>query len=223
MGNINPHRHAVVFSDFDGTITQEETFSLLMREFAPEASRAMIPRLLSGEVTLREGVPAVLETISSSAFSAMEDRMKEAPLRPGFVEFLNTLDRLGIPMVVISGSIEPLLMAALTPYKSRIERIVAAKVDLSGPFLRVTSPYADHDELVYKPGILQSFSSATKIVVGDSVTDFSMARMGDIVFARSLLAKKLDEEGRHYIAFDTFFEISNYLDINKRNLQEPQK
>ncbi len=218
MGTLNHPPRAVVFSDFDGTITKEETFSLLMREFAPEASRQMIPRLLSGEVTLRDGVPAVLETISSSVFPTMEDRMREAPVRPGFEEFLSTLDRLGIPLVVLSGSIEPLLMATLHPYRDRIERIIAAKVDLAGPFLKVSSPYADRDELVYKPGVLQSFGSATKIVVGDSVTDFSMARMGDLVFARSILAEKLEEEGRKYIKFESFFEISNYIELHKKDL-----
>ncbi len=223
MGNMNTSPPAVVFSDFDGTITQEETFSLLMREFAPEASERMVPRLLSGEVTLRDGVPAVLETISSSVFPAMEKRMEEAPLRAGFEEFLNTLDRLGIPLVVLSGSIEPLIMAALRPYRNRIARIVAAKVDLSGPFLKITSPYADGDELVYKPGILLSFDVPTRIVVGDSVTDFSMARMGDIVFARSLLARKLQEEGRDYRPFETFFEISNYLELNKKTLKESRR
>ncbi len=220
MGNLAHAPRAIIFSDFDGTITQEETFSLLMREFAPEASNRMIPRLLSGEITLREGVPAVLETIPSSAFPAMEQRMREAPLRPGFEEFLNTLDHLGIPLVVLSGSIEPLVNARLHSYRSRIERIVAAKVDLSGPFLKVTSPYAAHDELVYKPGILHSFDVPTRIVVGDSVTDFSMARLGSLVFARSLLAKKLDEEGRTYIPFETFFEISNYLELHQKSLRD---
>ena len=219
MGDLAHAPRAIIFSDFDGTITQEETFSLLMREFAPEASSRMIPRLLSGEVILREGVPAVLETIPSSAFPAMERRMREAPLRPGFEEFLNTLEHLGIPLVVLSGSIEPLVNARLAPYRSRIERIVAAKVDLSGPFLKVTSPYADHDELVYKPGILYSFDVPTRIVVGDSVTDFSMARMGSLVFARSILAKKLDEERRKYIPFETFFEISNYLELHEKGLR----
>ncbi|MGC8528708.1 MAG: HAD-IB family phosphatase [Leptospirillia bacterium] len=220
MGHIARAPHAIVFSDFDGTITQEETFSQLMREFAPEAAKQMIPRLLSGEITLREGVPAVLETISSSTFPSMERRMREAPLRPGFEEFLNTLEHLGIPLVVLSGSIEPLVLATLHPYRNRIERIVAAKVDLSGPFLKITSPYADHDELVFKPGVIQSFNPPQKIIVGDSVTDFSMARMGNLVFARSLLAKKLEEEGRKYIPFETFFEISNYLKLHQKNPRE---
>ena len=61
MGDLAHAPRAIIFSDFDGTITQEETFSLLMREFAPEASSRMIPRLLSGEVTLRVMVPSKSE------------------------------------------------------------------------------------------------------------------------------------------------------------------
>jgi 2-hydroxy-3-keto-5-methylthiopentenyl-1-phosphate phosphatase len=217
MGNMRTDFETVIFSDFDGTITEEETFSLLMREFAPEASARMVPRLLSGEITLREGVPAVLETIPSALFPAMEERMRNARLREGFEPFLDTLSRRGIPLVVLSGSLELLVMATLAPYRDRILRVVSAEVDLSGEFLRVSSPYADRDELVYKPGILEEYGTARKIVIGDSVTDFSMARAGNLVFARSVLARKLDEESREYIKFETFFEISNFIESYLKN------
>ena len=212
MGDVNTSSRAVVFSDFDGTITQEETFSLLMKTFAPEASALMIPRLLSGEITLREGVPAVVETIPSSRFPDMLEFMKKAKLRPGFESFLEKLAKRSIPFIVLSGSLEPLVMATLAPFQSLIHRVVAAAVDSQGPFLHVSSPHARHDELVYKPGILSEYPGSKKIVIGDSVTDYSMARAGDIVFARSLLAQDLVKSAIPYHKFETFFDISNNID-----------
>lgn len=202
----------MIFSDFDGTITENETFSLLMKEFAPEASRSLIPRLLAREVTLREGVPAVLETIGSDRFPQMIARMAQAPLRAGFPEFLDVLDRYRIPLVVLSGSLTELVMAPLSPYLHRIHRIVAATADTSGPTLRIRSSFADQDELVYKPGVMNEYDDLIKIAIGDSITDFSMAKNATTVFARSLLGEYLEKKGRPFYKFSTFFDISRILE-----------
>ncbi len=205
--------NTIVFSDFDGTITEQETFSLLMQEFAPDASRAIIPKLLSGEIPLRDGVPAILETISSDRFADMQERMRLAPLRPGFPEFLDLLDRYKVPLIVLSGSLEDLVLARLAPFRTRVFRVIAAQADTSGPFLQISSDSAGEDELVYKPGILKEYPEARKIAIGDSVTDLAMARMADQVFARSILADRLSKEGRPFTKFDTFFDISRNIEI----------
>ena len=208
----------VLFSDFDGTITEQETFSLLMREFAPEASRRIVPRLLSGETTLREGVPAILETIPSERFPEMIDRMRTMSLRPGFPEFLDFLERHAIPLVVLSGSLVELVIARLAPYRTRIARVVAAHADTDAPFLRIRSETAGGDELVHKAAVMREYGEALKIAIGDSVTDLTMAREADLVFARSILAERLSKENHPHVRYDTFFDISNYLDsFLKRN------
>lgn len=211
----------MIFSDFDGTITEQETFSMLMKEFAPEASRLIIPRLLSREMTLREGVPAILETIESSRYPQMLDRMAETPIRPGFAEFLELLSDYGIPLVILSGSIEDLVMARLDPFRHRIARVVAARADTTGPFLKITSDFADRDELVYKPGILKEYVDPVKIAIGDSVTDITMAKEATLTFARSLLAEILEKENRPFEPFRSFFDISKFLDnyLKKQRLQ----
>jgi 2-hydroxy-3-keto-5-methylthiopentenyl-1-phosphate phosphatase len=212
----------MIFSDFDGTITEQETFSLLMKEFAPEASRSLIPRLLSREITLREGVPAILETIESSRYPEMVARMTQAPLRPGFLEFLDLLEKLDIPLVVLSGSLEGLVMARLKPYINRISRVVAARADTTGPFLKIISDYADRDELVYKPGVLAKYPDKLKIAIGDSVTDISMAKSASLVFARSLLAERMKKNSWPFEPFESFFDISRFIETMQKEGQKKQ-
>lgn len=202
----------IIFSDFDGTITEQETFSGLMKEFAPAASMRLLPRLLSGEITLREGVPAILETIESARYPEMIDRMRSAPIRPGFPEFLDLLEAYGVPLFVLSGSIDDLVLARLSPFRNRIRKVIAAHADTTGPFLRITSDFADRDELVYKPGILGNYPDSEKIAIGDSVTDISMARCASLVFARSLLREMLERENRPFLPYESFFEISRFLE-----------
>ena len=210
----------MIFSDFDGTITEQETFSMLMKEFAPEAYQRLLPRLLAREISLREGVPAVIETIESSSYPQMIERMAEAPLRPGFPEFLDLLEEYGVPLVVLSGSLEDLVKARLAPFSHRIHRIVAAKADTTGPFLRISSDLADRDELVYKPGVMKRWSDPVKIAIGDSVTDIAMSKNATMVFARNLLRETLEWEQRPFHAFESFFDISRFLE-NKWKHEQP--
>ena len=202
----------MIFSDFDGTITEQETFSMLMKEFAPEAYRKVLPRLLAGEVSLREGVLAVIETIESFRYPQMIEKMAEAPLRAGFPEFLDLLEEYGVPLVVISGSLEDLIKARLAPFSHRIFRIVAARADTTGPFLRISSDLADRDELVYKPGVMKTWSDPVKIAIGDSVSDIAMSRNATMVFGRSLLRETLEREQRPFYPFEYFFDISRFLE-----------
>ena len=57
--------HRIVFCDFDGTITAVETFVAMFKEFAPDVSAAVLPQLYNRQITLRQGVRQILESILS--------------------------------------------------------------------------------------------------------------------------------------------------------------
>ncbi|CAF1566679.1 unnamed protein product, partial [Rotaria sordida] len=56
---------AIVFCDFDGTITSCETFVGILKHFSPILSNELLPKILSKEITLRQGVRQIVESISS--------------------------------------------------------------------------------------------------------------------------------------------------------------
>ncbi|HEY9823810.1 MAG TPA: hypothetical protein V6D19_00055, partial [Stenomitos sp.] len=58
----------VVFCDFDGTITAQETFVAILKQHAPELSALLMPKMYRLELTLREGVRQILESIPSAAY-----------------------------------------------------------------------------------------------------------------------------------------------------------
>lgn len=58
----------IVFCDFDGTITAEETFVAMLDRFTPEVSARILPELYTKRLTLREGVRQMLESIPSSSY-----------------------------------------------------------------------------------------------------------------------------------------------------------
>lgn len=92
----------IVFCDFDGTITVQETFVAMVKRFAPEVSALVLPEIYAKRVTLREGVRKMLESIPSSSYSELVEFTRTQPIRAGFVEFLDFLKTEQIPIVIVS-------------------------------------------------------------------------------------------------------------------------
>ena len=89
-----------VFLDFDGTITAQDTFVEVMLRFAPEAAARWFPDIVRGAATLRDGLPAIVETIAADQLPAMVAMVMPVPLRPGLPEFLDFLEAHRVPAVV---------------------------------------------------------------------------------------------------------------------------
>jgi 2-hydroxy-3-keto-5-methylthiopentenyl-1-phosphate phosphatase len=201
----------IVFCDFDGTITAQETFVAAMKHHSPELSAELNPRMYAREITLREGVRRILESIPSSAYPEIIEWVAAQPQRPGFPEFVAFLQLHKIPFIVITGGLQEMVKAALKPLLHSIHAIYGVEVDTQSSHFQVSSPAEGNTELVSKVDIMHRHPAQETIVIGDSVTDLSMAQAGDIVFARDRLAQYLDEYNTAYLPWTDFHDIQQTL------------
>jgi 2-hydroxy-3-keto-5-methylthiopentenyl-1-phosphate phosphatase len=200
-----------IFCDFDGTITAEETFVAVLKEFAPSLSAKLIPEMYALKLTLREGVQQILESIPSSRMADILEFTRAKPIRRGLVELLDFLDFQGVPFVVVSGGLREMVEVVLEPFLERIHAIHAVEVDKSGYYLRVLPGYEGKTELVDKVQVMDGYAVDEKIAIGDSVTDLNMAQAVPLVFARDRLAVFLDERQKPYVPWNDFLEVRDYL------------
>jgi 2-hydroxy-3-keto-5-methylthiopentenyl-1-phosphate phosphatase len=207
---VSPH---VVFCDFDGTITAVETFVGMLKTLTPELSAQLMPQMYNRTLSLRDGVRQLLESIPSRRGTEIRDYALAQPLRPGFHELMDFLDERGIPLVVISGGVRPMVEAVLARegLGDRIAGVYAVDLDDSQDYLQVISPYESEGELLAKARVMAEFASQTTIAIGDSVTDINMALQADWVFARDRLQTYLDTEGKPYFPWSDFFEIRDQI------------
>ena len=92
---------AIVFCDFDGTITSSETFIGVLKHFSPLLSNELIPKILSKEITLRQGVRQILESISSTVYpNDIINFIQDKPIRQGLSSLIDYLDSRNIPFIV---------------------------------------------------------------------------------------------------------------------------
>jgi 2-hydroxy-3-keto-5-methylthiopentenyl-1-phosphate phosphatase len=208
----------VVFCDFDGTITAEETFVGMLKTFAPELSQQLMPQMYARRLTLREGVRRLLESIPSARYPEILEYAKPKLIRPGLVELLDFLDAEGVPFVVVSGGVRGMVETILSQVKTgqqslreRVAAIYAVDLDTTDDFVRVNSEFEGGTELVAKVQVMAQHPAEEQIAIGDSVTDLQMALHAPVVFARDRLVQYMEEHNKPYIYWNDFFDIREQL------------
>lgn len=202
----------IVFVDFDGTITMEDTLEGAIRLFTPEEEyRAMRQKLVDGQLTLSQVVRCAFDGAPPERLPAMLDYVDGVELRPGFPEFLDEMEKRHIPVAVISGGIRQFVERKLAPFRHRLLGLHAVDLDVSGPSMRLISPCDDGNELLKKTAVMELYSYGHAIGIGDSFTDRNMALAADTVFARDELARYLQKLGRPYIPYESFFDVIQAL------------
>ncbi|MEH2208679.1 MAG: HAD-IB family phosphatase [Nostoc sp.] len=201
----------IVFCDFDGTITVDETFVAVLKKFAPVLSAKLLPEMYAKRLTLREGVKEILQSIPSASYPEILEFTKPQLIRPGFIELLDFLEFQGVSLIVISGGLRGMVEVVLDGIVHRIEKIYAVDVDISSAYLKVNSEYEGDTELIAKVQVMDRYPVDEKIAIGDSITDLNMGLQASVVFARSPLSQYLDEHQKPYIPWNDFFQIRDYL------------
>ena len=92
----------IVFCDFDGTITRTETYVEMFHAFVPDLVTEIGEAMRKRELTLRQGITTLVESIPSRRYPEIIRFIGTRELRPGFAELLDFLDHRSIPFVIIS-------------------------------------------------------------------------------------------------------------------------
>ncbi|HML38865.1 MAG TPA: haloacid dehalogenase-like hydrolase, partial [Bacillota bacterium] len=149
----------------------------------------------------------VFDHTPSSRFPEMMEYVRKVPIRDGFPEFLDEMEALGIPVVVISGGLRQLLEEKIGKYRDRFLGMHYVDLDISGEYMKLVSDYDDGREVLKKTDIMAQYDYRTAICIGDSYTDLNMAAASDIVFARDILAAYLKKEGKPFIPWNDFYDV----------------
>ncbi len=206
----------VLFLDFDGTITSEETLEGSMQLcIDPSIYEDEKRALEAGERSLADTLHLAFSIIPSGDMDAILDYVDQVPLRPGFEELLDLANDLAIPVVVISGGLKNYIERKLAPYKDKILALHGVEVDLSGEFIKLKSAYETEGELMQKTLIMEQYDYGKAISVGDNITDYRMALASDRVFARDTLAKILEKDKIPYTSWEDFYDVARSISSSR--------
>ena len=207
----------IIFVDFDGTITTEDTLTGAVRPFVdPEEFYEYYKKLESGEMTLSQVVRYAYDGRPAKWIPDMLKYIDTVKIRPGFEEFLDRMAELDIPVVIISGGFRQFSERKLAPYMDKITALHAVDMTESDGKIKLISGHDDGNELLKKTDIMAQYDYRHSFGVGDSFTDKNMAQAVDTPFARNVLAKYLDMIDIPYVPYDNFFDVINGIEENLR-------
>lgn len=205
----------IIFCDFDGTITANDNIVAIMKHFKPEGYETVMQAVLDQDISIREGVGRMFALFPSSRKSEIVSyALEQAVIREGFREFLDYLNAKEIPFYVTSGGIDFFVEPLLQPFDIPADHIFCNGADFEGEQIQITWPHpcqepCSNDCGMCKVTVMNNFPAEeyTRILIGDSVTDFEGAKKADLVYSRSTLTERCKEIGVNHVPFETFHEI----------------
>jgi 2,3-diketo-5-methylthio-1-phosphopentane phosphatase len=105
----------IFFTDFDGTVTTADSNDFMTDNLGfGKAKRVESNKgVLFGHVHFRDSFQEMLDSINTPFNECLEILKKNIVLDPGFAEFYNWSRENNVPIVILSGGMEPVIRALL--------------------------------------------------------------------------------------------------------------
>lgn len=207
----------VVFCDFDGTVTCEDTLVLLLDRFGRPRPDGSGWRTIEDDPELPENrkLQAEMDLLFITWPRALEYLHTAVRLRDGFDEFHDRLHRAGIPLRLVSGGFVEIIEAFLPARRYPGLEVLANRVRITdGRWLVLPAETPRISRLCNhcKSWHLGTHPGAELVYIGDGSTDFCPAGQVPHAFARDGLSDHLDHIGRPWHAWNDFNDITRRLE-----------
>lgn len=203
-----------VFVDFDGTITDVDTFDVLVRAVAGDAAwEAIDGPLTAGEITLREALARQAAAVRLSRAETLDFMLEHARVDPAFGPFVNAVRAHGGTIRVVSSGIAAVIHDALARAAVEVE-VIANDVDFApeGWTMSFVDPSDNGHDKAAHVRAARARGSRT-VYIGDGISDFAAALEADRRFAKKgrALEAYCRASGVACASFASFREIEGQL------------
>jgi 2-hydroxy-3-keto-5-methylthiopentenyl-1-phosphate phosphatase len=203
-----------VFVDFDGTITDVDTFDALVRAVAGDAAwDAIDGPLLAGKLTLRAALERQAAALRLSRSETLEFMVTHAHVDPAFGPFVAAVRAHGGAIRVVSSGIATVIHDALERAGVEVE-VIANDVDFApgGWTMTFVDPSDNgHDKAAHVRAARERGDRT--VYIGDGISDFLAAVEADERFAKAgrALEAYCRERNIPCASFTSFGEIERAL------------
>ncbi|MGZ3496983.1 MAG: HAD-IB family phosphatase [Vulcanimicrobiaceae bacterium] len=210
-----PRGRLAVFVDYDGTITDLDTFDVLVQSAAgPQEWARLESALHGGHMTLRNVLSAQAQFVRVSLDEADAMLARTTHFDPTFVHFVKRCEREDVPLTILSSGVQPLIERALERHGLQHVSVLANTVTPSRDGW--TMHFRDGSDNGHnKAAAVRAATSAgaATIFAGDGHSDFEAALEADRRFAKRgrALERYLKKNGVEFTPFSSFAEVERAL------------
>ena len=205
----------MVCVDFDGTITDLDTFDHLVVTCASEdAWRYYECQLTRGTMSVRDALDAQARLIRGTVDDVDRLLVQSVRFDPTFASFVRRCRSRDIALVVLSSGIGELIRRAMVRNDLAEVEVRANEADPSPQGW--TMRFADESDNGHdKAAAVRAFQrdGARVVFVGDGISDFDAALAADVRFARAgrSLERFLKKKNVGFTSFSSFAQIERAL------------
>lgn len=206
-----------VFTDFDGTITAEDTLVHLLDHYVGSSWLDIERRVEAGTLSEEQGLQDEVALIRAPLAEALVRVLAEVPVDPGFAQFVEFCRGRGWPLTILSGGLAPLIRAVLD--REGLAELAFAANDLAFDpdgrwrVVQAATPrinaLCNHCKSWHLAGA--TAAGARTIYIGDGTTDRCPAGNADLVFAKGSLVEWCTQQGIGHVPFARFAEIEAWF------------
>ena len=204
--------NAVVFCDFDGTITTRDTCDAVLTRFADPSWHEVDERFHRGEIGSSECIMHQFGTIRSSDGEVRHHLADTIEIDRDFVPFARAVETAAIPLIILSDGFELNIEAVLSAHRLGHLRRFANRIEFtpSGPV--IAFPHSKDGCLVEaghcKCAQIERWRGDRHVVlIGDGYSDRCAARLAHTIFAKGVLREHCEEQSIDHTPYRTFADI----------------
>jgi 2-hydroxy-3-keto-5-methylthiopentenyl-1-phosphate phosphatase len=203
-----------VFVDFDGTIASLDTTDLLLERFAAPEWREIEDDWKAGLIGSRECLVRQIDLVRATP-TDLDDFIAHIEIDPGFSAFVDLCLEQGHDVTVVSDGLDRTVEAVLKRHDLDLP-FYANHLEWRGADRwRLRFPYARSDCEALSGNCKCQFTESARfdlrMVIGDSRSDFCIARRADLVLAKRELLPHCVAAGLPVRAFETFRQARDLL------------
>jgi 2,3-diketo-5-methylthio-1-phosphopentane phosphatase len=205
----------LVAVDFDGTMTVDETLSILVARFGdPDAQNRAEAELGRGR-TLHDVIASGYASLRVSPEDAARWLLQNVRFRPGVGRFVEFVRRRGWRLAIVSSGLRELIVPLLRREGlTEVDLLASSLVDPRGWQIHFATDQACCvcGEPCKRQLVASVARGARFVYVGDGYSDGCAALTATRVFARRRLAAYLDERRVPFARFEDFHDVTERLE-----------
>ena len=214
-----------VLSDFDGTVTLNDTFENVAEKFAQGDWRAIDDQYVKGEITLEECLRRQGAMVRVSEALILHELDQVTKFRPGFDNLTEYCKTNRYPLVLVSAGLDFVIKHFLTRgnWRDKVE-LFAAAAKCSPTGIKFDFPkLKDNRSINFKDDTVRYYKTRADTVayIGDGQWDLHALRNADLRFAikNSKLAELCKEQEIQATTVADFTEVVTLLQrkMSERN------
>jgi 2-hydroxy-3-keto-5-methylthiopentenyl-1-phosphate phosphatase len=214
---------AILFLDFDGTITRRDAVDAILEAYADPEWLTFESEWREGRMGSRDCLRAQMGLVRASR-KQLDALLDEIEVDEGLIALLEMCAAHNVPAHIISDGFDYCIRRVLSRASRRVHallrgaRVCASRLEARGQLWRTSFPFFQqtcaHGCATCKPAVMRLLNptNAPALFVGDGLSDRYAVDSADLIFAKHGLATYCNENGIEYASFTDLNDVAAHLD-----------